>query len=44
MKVCVKKDGHHFYTHISERKMDGKLKDVDMFSKQGIGVTLFKDI
>ncbi|XP_056319183.1 sperm-associated antigen 17 [Danio aesculapii] len=34
MKVCVKKDGHHFYTHISERKMDGKLKDVDMFRKQ----------
>nr|XP_009302096.1 sperm-associated antigen 17 isoform X2 [Danio rerio] len=34
MKVCVKKDGHHFYTHISERKMDSKLKEVDMFSKQ----------
>ncbi|XP_058641173.1 sperm-associated antigen 17 isoform X2 [Onychostoma macrolepis] len=34
VKVCVNKDGHHFYTHISERKKEDKLKDFDMFSKQ----------
>ncbi|XP_067270329.1 sperm-associated antigen 17 isoform X2 [Pseudorasbora parva] len=34
VKVCVKKDGHHFYTNISERKKEGKLKDIDMVSKQ----------
>ncbi|XP_026067184.1 sperm-associated antigen 17 isoform X2 [Carassius auratus] len=32
VKVCVKKDGHHFYTHISDRKKEDKLKDIDMFS------------
>ncbi|XP_016389993.1 sperm-associated antigen 17 [Sinocyclocheilus rhinocerous] len=36
VKVCVNKDGHHFYTHISERKKEDKLKDFDMFSKQVI--------
>ncbi len=36
VKVCVNKDGHHFYTHISERKKEDKLKDFDMFSKQGM--------
>ncbi|KTG41223.1 hypothetical protein cypCar_00001808 [Cyprinus carpio] len=34
VKVCVKKDGHHFYTHISDRKKEDKLKDIDMFSRQ----------
>ncbi|XP_043103168.1 LOW QUALITY PROTEIN: sperm-associated antigen 17 [Puntigrus tetrazona] len=34
VKVCVKKDGHHFYTHISERKKEDKLKDINVFSKQ----------
>ncbi|XP_048067291.1 sperm-associated antigen 17 isoform X1 [Megalobrama amblycephala] len=34
VKVCVKKDGHQFYTNISERKKEDKLKDIDMFSKQ----------
>ncbi len=36
VKVCVNKDGHHFYTHISERKKEDKLKDFDIFSKQGL--------
>ncbi|XP_077080311.1 sperm-associated antigen 17 [Siphateles boraxobius] len=34
VKVCVKKDGHQFYTNISERKKEDKLKDFDMFTKQ----------
>ncbi|XP_056585787.1 sperm-associated antigen 17 isoform X4 [Triplophysa dalaica] len=30
LKICVKKDGHHFYTHISERKKEhDELKDID---------------
>lgn len=36
MKVCVKKDGHQFYTNTSERKKEDKLKDSDMISKQGM--------
>ncbi|XP_039520361.1 sperm-associated antigen 17 [Pimephales promelas] len=34
VKVCVKKDGHQFYTNISQRKKEDKLKDFDMFTKQ----------
>lgn len=36
VKVCVNKDGHHFYTHISEKKKEDKLKDFDIFSTQGM--------
>jgi len=36
VKVCVKKDGHQFYTNISQRKKEDKLKDFDMFTKQGM--------
>lgn len=47
VKVRVKKDGHQFYTNISERKKEDKLKDFDMFSKQGMcckrNITLFYD-
>ncbi|XP_051950520.1 sperm-associated antigen 17 isoform X1 [Xyrauchen texanus] len=35
VKLCVKKDGHHFYTHISERKTEqDKPIDINMLDKQ----------
>ncbi|XP_055023578.2 sperm-associated antigen 17 [Misgurnus anguillicaudatus] len=35
LKICVKKDGHHLYTYITERKKEAdKLKDSDMRIKQ----------